>query len=242
MKDMLDHGFRRLLSSAPARPRGRDLESARPRRSGCEHIQHRHRLAVQQWRFGHTDGIEGKVIVMGGGNTAMDCCRTSLRLGAESVTGVVRSAFEVMKASEWEKEDAMREGIPIINNRPPKEFVHENGKLKGRAVRVCGAGGRGWTPEICAFRRAGCVHRSRPRSNGHRPGQPLSLDRTGHGLEFDKWDCPVLDEVTLAVQQPESLFRRRQCIWSGEHHLGIRPCSPGSHQHSPVLPGQRPQS
>ena len=64
--------------------------------------------------------LKAMVIVMGGGNTAMDCCRTSLRLGAESVSVVVHSAFEVMKASEWEKEDAMREGIPIINNRPPE--------------------------------------------------------------------------------------------------------------------------
>ena len=61
----------------------------------------------------------------------MDCCRTSRRLGGENVTVVVRSPFKDMKASPWEIEDAQREGIPIKNNMPPKEFVHENGKLKG---------------------------------------------------------------------------------------------------------------
>ena len=124
----------------PGAPRGRDLELwGRPEVDDYIHIGIDWLSSVA---FGHITEISGKVIVMGGGNTAMDCCRTSLRLGAESVKVVVRSAFEVMKASEWEKEDAMREGIPIINNRPPKEFVHENGKLKAYYSSVllqCGA-------------------------------------------------------------------------------------------------------
>src|SRR6185436_10265158 len=72
-----------------------------------------------------------RVIVLGGGNTAMDCCRTSRRLGGESVKVIVRSGFEEMKASPWEKEDAMHEGIPILNYMVPKEFAHANGKLTG---------------------------------------------------------------------------------------------------------------
>ena len=81
--------------------------------------------------FEHTESIGKRVLVLGGGNTAMDCCRTSKRLGGEDVRVVVRSPFEDMKASPWEKEDAMHEGIPIYNNHVPKEFVIEDGQLKG---------------------------------------------------------------------------------------------------------------
>ena len=74
------------------------------------------------------------MIVLGGGNTAMDCCRTSRRLGGESVQVVVRSGFEEMKASPWEKEDAMHEGIPIRWPWCPL-FLHEDGKLVGVRFR-----------------------------------------------------------------------------------------------------------
>ena len=70
-------------------------------------------------------------MVLGGGNTAMDCCRTARRLGGEDVKVVVRSEFAKMKASPWEIEDAQAEDIPIINNHVPKAFVHEDGKLLG---------------------------------------------------------------------------------------------------------------
>src|SRR5439155_1039699 len=59
------------------------------------------------------------------------CCRTSKRLGGEDVKVIVRSGFEEMKASPWEKEDAQHEGIPILNYLVPKKFVVENGKLTG---------------------------------------------------------------------------------------------------------------
>ena len=81
--------------------------------------------------FGHIDRIGRRVVVLGGGNTAMDCCRSSRRLGGEEVTVVVRSGFEEMKASTWEKEDAMHEGIPILNFLVPVEFTHDDGKLTG---------------------------------------------------------------------------------------------------------------
>ena len=81
--------------------------------------------------FEHIDKIGRRVIVLGGGNTAMDCCRTSRRLGGNDVKVIVRSGFEEMKASPWEKEDAMHEGIPILNYLVPKEFTHDAGKLTG---------------------------------------------------------------------------------------------------------------
>ena len=81
--------------------------------------------------FGHVNAIGKRVVVLGGGNTAMDCCRTARRLGGKSVTVVVRSGFGEMKASPWEKEDAMREGVPILNYHTPKAYVHTGGKLTG---------------------------------------------------------------------------------------------------------------
>ncbi len=81
--------------------------------------------------FGHVEKIGRRVVVIGGGNTAMDCCRTALRLGAEAVTVTIRSPRKVMKASEWEIKDALHEGIPILDNHAPKRFVIEKGKLTG---------------------------------------------------------------------------------------------------------------
>ena len=85
--------------------------------------------------FEHVKSIGKTVIVLGGGNTAMDCCRTARRLGGEDVKVIVRSPFATMKASPWEKEDAMHEDIPIIDNHVPKSFVVEDGRLRGHDVR-----------------------------------------------------------------------------------------------------------
>jgi NADPH-dependent glutamate synthase beta subunit-like oxidoreductase len=91
--------------------------------------------------FQHVDRIGRRVVVIGGGNTAMDCCRTSLRLGASEVTVTVRSPRRVMKASPWEIEDAEQEGIPILDNHAPKEFLVERGRLVGvRFQRMTEAG------------------------------------------------------------------------------------------------------
>src|SRR5207244_11629073 len=81
--------------------------------------------------FGHVEKIGRRVIVLGGGNTAMDCCRTARRLGGTDVKVIVRSGFEEMKASPWEKEDALHEDIPILNFLVPVAFIHDNGKLTG---------------------------------------------------------------------------------------------------------------
>ena len=110
-------------------PRGRDLEIP-GRREAAAHIH----IGID-WlasvSFGHIDRIGRRVVVLGGGNTAMDCCRTARRLGGEHVKVVVRSGFEEMKASPWEKEDAAHEGIPILNYLVPKAFIHAAGRLNG---------------------------------------------------------------------------------------------------------------
>ena len=221
MKSMLDQEFDAYFVGTGA-PKGRDLDLI-----GREEVDEHIHIGID-WlssvAFEHTSSIKGKVIVMGGGNTAMDCCRTSLRLGAESVTVVVRSAFEVMKASEWEKEDAMREGIPIINNRPPKEFVHENGKLKGVIFEcvtpIKGADGRlTYEPsgEEDVFMEADHILMAIGQDN-HCPWIERDI-----GLEFDKWDCPVLDEVTFQSTNEkvffggDSAFGPENIIWASAH-------------------------
>ena len=99
-------------------PRGRDADIP-GRTEAAAHIH----IGIE-WlanvAFGHVTKIAKRVIVLGGGNTAMDCCRSARRLGGEDVKVVVRSGFEEMKASPWEKEDALHEGIPIINMHVPK--------------------------------------------------------------------------------------------------------------------------
>ena len=221
MKSMLSESFDAYFVGTGA-PRGRDLDL--PGRAEVdEHIS----IGID-WlssvAFGHTTRIEGKVIVMGGGNTAMDCCRTAKRLGAESVHVVVRSAFEVMKASEWEKEDAMGEGIPIINNRPPKEFVHENGKLKGVLFEcvepVKGEDGRlryEPTGEPDVFMECDHVLMAIGQEN-HCPWIERDI-----GIQFDKWDCPILDADTLQSTHPkvffggDSAFGPENIIWASAH-------------------------
>ena len=221
MKSLLDENYDAYFVGTGA-PKGRDLDLiGRPEVDEHIHIGIDWLSSVA---FGHTTSIKGKVIVMGGGNTAMDCCRTSLRLGAESVTVVVRSAFEVMKASEWEKEDAMREGIPIINNRPPKEFVHENGKLKGVLFEcvtpIKGEDGRlTYEPsgEEDVFIEADHILMAIGQDN-HCPWIERDI-----GLEFDKWDCPILDEVTFQSTNEkvffggDSAFGPENIIWASAH-------------------------
>src|SRR5258705_5535481 len=128
MKALLAEGYDAIFVGSGA-PRGRDLDVP-GRREGAANI-HIGIDWLSSVSFGHVTKIGKRVLVLGGGNTAMDCCRSSRRLGADDVRVVVRSGFEEMKASPWEKEDAMHEGIPIINYHVPREVVLEQGKLVG---------------------------------------------------------------------------------------------------------------
>ena len=128
MKKLMTEGYDALFIGSGA-PRGRELDLP-GRKDGAKNI-HIGIDWLSSVSFGHTSKIGKRVIVLGGGNTAMDCCRTSKRLGGEDVKVIVRSGFEEMKASPWEKEDAQHEGIPILNYLVPKKFVVESGKLTG---------------------------------------------------------------------------------------------------------------
>jgi formate dehydrogenase beta subunit len=157
--------------------------------------------------FEHTHSIGKKVIVLGGGNTAMDCCRTARRLGGEQVTVVVRSPFSDMKASPWEIEDAKREDIPILNCMPPKEFVVEDGRLKGVMFGVVKAeydanGKRSLVPtgEPDVFIEADDVLVAIGQENSF-PWIERDL-----GIQFGKWDMPVVDTVTFQSTRPNVFF------------------------------------
>lgn len=157
--------------------------------------------------FEHTDSIGKRVLVLGGGNTAMDCCRTSKRLGGEDVRVVVRSPYEDMKASPWEKEDAAHEGIPFYNNHVPVEFVVEGGKLKGMHFEKVEAvydddGKRSLVPtgEDLVFMEADEVLMAIGQENSF-PWIERDL-----GIEFDKWDMPVVDEVTFQSTNEKVFF------------------------------------
>lgn len=129
IKEIQAKGYDAIFIATGA-PRGRDLPDIPGRKEADTKIH----VGID-WLagvvFGHHKSVGKNVLVLGGGNTAMDCCRTARRLGGEDVKIVVRSPKSSMKASPWEIEDALREDIPIFDNHVPKEFVTKNGKLTG---------------------------------------------------------------------------------------------------------------
>ena len=157
--------------------------------------------------FEHTRSIGKRVLVLGGGNTAMDCCRTSRRMGGEDVRVVVRSPFEDMKASPWEKADAAHEGIPIFNNHVPREFVVQEGKLKGMNFEKVEAkydkeGNRTLIPikDGLVFMEADDVLMAIGQENSF-PWIERDL-----GIEFDQWDMPLVDKVTFQSTNKKVFF------------------------------------
>jgi len=220
MKKLMTEGYDALFIGSGA-PRGRELDLP-GRKDGAKNIH----IGID-WlasvSFGHTSKIGRRVIVLGGGNTAMDCCRTSKRLGGEDVKVIVRSGFEEMKASPWEKEDAQHEGIPILNYLVPKKFVVESGKLTGMV-----------------FEKVKAVH-----ENGRRdlvptgePDQHFECDdvlvavgqenafpwiERDAGIAFDKSNMPVVDKVTMQSSAPnvffggDAAFGPKNIIWAVAH-------------------------
>ena len=204
MQEMLAKDYDAIFVGTGA-PRGKGLNLP-----GIEEAGDRMHIGID-WlssvAFEHTESIGKRVLVLGGGNTAMDCCRTSKRLGGEDVRVVVRSPFADMKASPWEKEDAMHEGIPIYDNHTPKEFVIEDGQLKGMLFEKVEAqydeeGNRSLVPtgEDLVFMEADDVLMAIGQENSF-PWIERDL-----GIEFDKWDMPVVDEQTFQSTNPRVFF------------------------------------
>jgi NADPH-dependent glutamate synthase beta subunit-like oxidoreductase len=196
-------------------PKGKDLEiPGRKEAAANTHIGIDWLTSVA---FKHVERIGRRVVVIGGGNTAMDCCRTSLRLGASEVTVTVRSPRRVMKASPWEIEDAEHEGIPILDNHAPKEFILEKGRLVGVRFQK--------------MTEVGIDTSGRPRlkPSGEEVvfecddvllaiGQENSFPwiERDIGIEFDKWSMPEVDRVTMMSTRP-GVFFGGDAAWGPEN-------------------------
>ena len=186
-------------------PRGRNLKVP-GRIEAQEHI-HIGIDWLSSVSFGHVTSVARRVIVLGGGNTAMDCCRSARRLGSTDVKVVVRSSFEDMKASPWEKEDAMHEGIPILPCHVPKAFVHEDGRLVGmrfelvesvydadgkRTLQPTGA------PEVLIECDEVLI------AVGQENAFPW-IEKSC-GIAFNEWGLPVLDKATFQSSLAQVFF------------------------------------
>jgi formate dehydrogenase beta subunit len=221
MKKLLDQGFDAVFVGSGA-PRGRDLDL--PGRSEAAKHIHIGIDWLSSVSFGHVSAIGRRVIVLGGGNTAMDCCRTSRRLGGADVKVIVRSGFEEMKASPWEKEDAMHEGIPILNYLVPKSFEHRNGRLTGMS-----------------FEKVKAVFDDKGRRKLLPTGEPDPhfecddvliavgqenafpwIERDA-GIAFDASGMPVVDPLTFQATLPkvffggDAAFGPKNIIWAVAH-------------------------
>jgi len=204
LKALLDEGYDAVFVGCGA-PRGRDLDvPGRKEAAGHIHIGIDWLASVS---FGHTTSIGKRVVVLGGGNTAMDCCRTSRRLGGTDVQVVVRSGFAEMKASPWEKEDAMAEDIPIHNFLVPKSITHENGKLTGIFFEKVKA-------EYDAKGRRKLIPTGEP--DPYFPCDDI-LVAVGQenafpwierdiGIAFDEWDMPKVNPATMRSTHPKVFF------------------------------------
>ena len=221
LKALLAEKFDAIFVGSGA-PRGRDLDI--PGRNEAAKNIHIGIDWLSNVSFGHITKIGKRVIVLGGGNTAMDCCRSSRRLGGEDVKVIVRSGFEEMKASPWEKEDAMHEGIPIFNYMVPKAFVHDHGRLTGITFEKVKAerdekGRRKLVPTGEPDETVACddVLVAVGQENAF-PWIERNI-----GIEFDQWDMPKVDTSTMQSTLPgvffggDAAFGPKNIIWAVAH-------------------------
>jgi NADPH-dependent glutamate synthase beta subunit-like oxidoreductase/ferredoxin len=221
LKAMLAQGYDAVFVGTGA-PRGRDLDL--PGREEARANIHIGIDWLSSVSFEHIDKIGKRVIVLGGGNTAMDCCRTSRRLGGEDVKVIVRSGFEEMKASPWEKEDAIHEDIPILNYRVPKEFTHENGKLTGVLFEVVKV-------EFDEKGRRKLVPSGEPDEHYECDDVLVAVGQENAfpwmerdiGMDFDEWDMPKVNPLTMQSTIPnvffggDAAFGPKNIIWAVAH-------------------------
>jgi formate dehydrogenase beta subunit len=219
MKELLDEGYDAVFVGTGA-PKGKNLEL--PGRYDSDRI-HIGIEWLESVAFEHIKEIGKRVLIIGVGNTAMDCCRTSLRLGAESVKVMARKPRGFFKASEWELEDAEEENVDIMVNHSPKEFVYEDGKLVGMKFDLM---------EYNVDENGGI---DRGTSTGEvliscddvvlAIGQDNAFPwiERDIGINFDKWECPVVDEETMMCARDgvffggDSAFGPKNIIWAVEH-------------------------
>jgi len=221
LQAILDDGFDAVFVGCGA-PRGRDLDIP-GRKEAAAHI-HIGIDWLSSVSFGHVERIGKRVIVLGGGNTAMDCCRSSKRLGGEDVRVVVRSGFDEMKASPWEKEDAMHEGIPILNFLVPKSFTHEGARLTGAVFEKV-------KPVFDPTGRRSLVPTGEPDVHMECDDVLVAIGQENAfpwierdlGIEFDRHGMPKVDPMTFQSTLPNVLFGGdaafgpKNIIWAVAH-------------------------
>jgi NADPH-dependent glutamate synthase beta subunit-like oxidoreductase/ferredoxin len=219
MKDLLAEDFDAVFVGTGA-PRGKNLEI--PGRYESENI-HIGIDWLESVAFDHIDSIGKRVLIIGVGNTAMDCCRTSLRLGADEVKVMARKPRGYFKASEWELEDAEEENVEILVNHSPKEFVIEGGKLVGM------------TFELMEYQvdDKGRIDEGRVSGEKFIPCDDVILAigqdnafpwiERDIGIDFNRWDCPVVDPETMMCSRDgiffggDSAFGPKNIIWAVAH-------------------------
>ena len=204
MKALLDEEYDAVFVGTGA-PRGRDIDvPGRKEAAANIHVGIEWLMSVS---FDHLDAVGKRVIVLGGGNTAMDCCRTAKRIGGVDVKVIVRSPRETMKASPWEIEDAEGEDVDIWNNHVPLEFVHEDGRLTGMRFEKVRA-------EYDADGKRSLV------PTGEEPvlvpcddvlvaiGQDNAFPwiERDIGIDFNRWDLPDVDPVTMQSNNKRIFF------------------------------------
>jgi len=225
LKSLLAEGYDAVFVGSGA-PRGRDLDVP-GRQEAAKHI-HIGIDWLSSVSFGHVTKIGKRVVVLGGGNTAMDCCRSARRLGGEEVHVVVRSGFDEMKASPWEKEDAMHEGIPIHNFLVPKAFLHDGGRLTGITFDKVAAR---YDDSVNKTGRRELVPTGEPEVKFDCDEVLVAVGQENAfpwierelGIEFDRGGMPVVDRVTMASTRPgvffggDAAFGPKNIIWAVAH-------------------------
>ncbi len=219
MRRLLETGDFDAVFVGTGAPKGKELELPGRHDSSRVHIG----IAwLESVAFQHVEKIGERVLIIGVGNTAMDCCRSSLRLGAKDVKVMARKPRQFFKASDWELEDAEHETVQIIVNRAPKSFVVEDGVLKGMLFEHL-------EYEI----ESGEITSSRVLEEEFFPCDDVILAigqenafpwvERDLGIEFGKWDMPKVDKVTFQSTLPEvffggdAAFGPKNIIWSVEH-------------------------
>jgi NADPH-dependent glutamate synthase beta subunit-like oxidoreductase/NAD-dependent dihydropyrimidine dehydrogenase PreA subunit len=218
LKALLAEGYDAVFVGSGA-PKGKELELPGRRESERIHIGI---TWLESVAFEHVKAIGARVLIIGVGNTAMDCCRTSLRLGAKDVKVMARKPRAFFKASEWELEDAESENVQIVVNRSPKAFVIEGGRLTGMRFDVMeydfDARGRITAERIVGEELVPCddVILAIGQENAF-PWIERDI-----GIEFNKWEQPLVDEKTFQSTRPgvffggDAAFGPKNIIWAVE--------------------------
>lgn len=215
MKALLAEDFDAIFVGTGA-PRGKELDL--PGRHDTNRI-HIGIDWLESIAFGHTDSVGEKVLIIGVGNTAMDCCRSSCRLGGKDIKVMARRPRGFFKASPWELEDAEEENVEILINHAPVRFVIENGKLIGMDFERLewDKGAKKSTTIDTIFLPADDVILAIGQENS------FPWIERGIGIEFDKWDMPTVDEKTMQCTREgiffggDAAWGPKNIIWAAEH-------------------------